>query len=411
MDDTTNRDQPAPSHISPFERIRQSEKDREFWSARDLAHVLGYTQWRNFEQAISRAIRACRNSGQESANHFAEVSKMVSIGSGAQRNVKDYQLSRYACYLIIQNADPEKEIVALVQTYFAVQTRRQEVADAEILANLNENQRRLYLRGQLADHNRDLSEAANQAGVITGLDFAIFHDHGYMGLYGGLRAQDIHRRKGLNKGQQILDHMGSTELAANLFRATQTEEKLRREQITTKDGANAAHYQVGQVVRRTIQELGGTLPEQLPTPEASIKQLEAEERKQHRQAGRKRATPQLPLSLTMTNRAKTLPTAVRQIRHHEAEHVRQPSSWLTHKRSDGRIYVGSLTCRGSVRSPRRPRASNRIDPPPGHRRSDLSIVLAEQLLKQRQETACHGGSCFNGRRAAHLMKTTGAPRL
>jgi DNA-damage-inducible protein D len=220
---------------------------------------------------------------------------MITIGKGGQRRVKDYQLSRYACYLIIQNADPEKEIVALGQTYFAVQTRRQEVADAEILEGLNENQRRLYLRGQLADHNRNLSEAANQAGVVTAQDFGIFHDHGYMGLYGGLRAQDIHHHKGLKKSQHILDHMGSTELAANLFRATQTEEKLRREQIATKDGANAAHYQVGQVVRRTIQELGGTMPEHLPTPETSIKQLEAEERKRRMQAGPDQQMPQLPL--------------------------------------------------------------------------------------------------------------------
>jgi DNA-damage-inducible protein D len=297
MDDTANNDQqsPAPSHISPFERIRQVESEREFWAARDLAEVLGYTQWRNFEQAIGRAIRACRTSGQNPDDHFAETSKMVAIGSGARRNVKDYQLSRYACYLIIQNADPDKEIVALGQTYFAVQTRRQEIADAEILEGLDEDQRRLYLRGQLADHNRQLSEAANQAGVITAQDFAIFHDHGYMGLYGGLRAQDIHRRKGLKKAQQILDHMGSTELAANLFRATQTEEKLQREQITTKDSANAAHYQVGQVVRRTIQELGGTMPEHLPTPETSIKQLEAKERKQRRQVRQGQEMPQLPL--------------------------------------------------------------------------------------------------------------------
>ena len=146
MDDAANEGQqsPAPSHISPFERIRQVEGDHEFWSARDLADVLGYTQWRNFEQAISRAIRACRTSGQAPADHFAEVSKLITIGKGGQRRVKDYQLSRYACYLIIQNADPEKEIVALGQTYFAVQTRRQEVAEAEILAGLSENQRRLY---------------------------------------------------------------------------------------------------------------------------------------------------------------------------------------------------------------------------------------------------------------------------
>jgi DNA-damage-inducible protein D len=287
--------QPAPSHISPFERIRQTAEDgSEYWSARDLAPVLDYTQWRNFEQAIERAIRACRNSGQDPADHFAEVSKMIPTGKGARRKVKDYQLSRYACYLIIQNADPEKEIVALGQTYFAVQTRRQEVSDAELLAGLNEDQRRLYLRGQLADHNRQLSEAANQAGVVTTQDFASFHDHGYMGLYGGLRAQDIHQRKNLQRGQQILDHMGATELAANLFRATQTEEKLRREQISTKDEANATHFQVGQVVRRTIQELGGTMPEHLPTPEKSIKELEAEERKRL-QKRTEPQTPQLPL--------------------------------------------------------------------------------------------------------------------
>jgi DNA-damage-inducible protein D len=215
MNDTANEDQqsPAPSHISPFERIRQVEAEREFWAARDLAEVLGYTQWRNFEQAIGRAIRACRTSGQNPDDHFAETSKMVAIGSGARRNVKDYQLSRYACYLIIQNADPDKEIVALGQTYFAVQTRKQEIADAELLEGVDEDQRRLYLRGQLADHNRQLSEAANQAGVITAQDFAIFHDHGYMGLYGGLRTQDIHRRKGLKKGQQVLDYNDQLVLA------------------------------------------------------------------------------------------------------------------------------------------------------------------------------------------------------
>src|SRR6266508_5257711 len=201
-------------------------------------------------------------------------------GKGGQRRVKDYQLSRYACYLIIQNADPEKEIVALGQTYFAVQTRRQEVADAEILEGLNENQRRLYLRGQLADHNRNLSEAANQAGVVTAQDFGIFHDHGYMGLYGGLRAQDIHDRKGLKKSQHILDHMGSTELAANLFRATQTDEKLRRDRIQGKEKANHTHYEVGQEVRETIRRLGGTLPEDLPAPQESIQQLQRKERKE-----------------------------------------------------------------------------------------------------------------------------------
>src|SRR4051794_5884265 len=176
---------------------------------------------------------------------------MVTLGSGSQRKVEDYNLSRYGCYLVIQNADPAKEIVALGQTYFAVQTRRQEEADE--LAGLTEDQKRLYLRGELANHNKQLAEAANLAGVVRGIDFAIFQDHGYMGLYGGLRSRDIHRRKGLQKSQQILDHMGSTELAANLFRATQADEKLRRDQIQGINNANRTHYEVGQEVRETIQ--------------------------------------------------------------------------------------------------------------------------------------------------------------
>lgn len=296
MSEMPNDDQSSvPSHLSPFERIREGDGEHEYWSARNLATVLDYTQWRNFNQAITRAIRACRNSGQDPADHFAEVSKMVTIGSGAGRKLKDFRLSRYACYLIIQNADPEKEIVALGQTYFAVQTRRQETADAQVLEGLTEDQRRLYLRGQLADHNRHLSAAAQQSGVVTTHDFALFHDHGYMGLYGGLRAHDIHQRKGLKPRQHILDHANAAELAANLFRSTQTEEKLRREGTQTKDGANAAHFQVGQVVRRTIQELGGTMPEDQPTPPMSMKQLEAEDRKRLHQRAKHDQSPQLPL--------------------------------------------------------------------------------------------------------------------
>lgn len=287
MVDTSNNQSPE----SPFEQLRHEENGQEYWSARDLADILGYSQWRNFDQAVKRAMRACRNSGQDVADHFAEVSKMVSLGSNAQRQVKDYQLSRYACYLTIQNSDPDKEIVALGQTYFAVQTRRQEVADEEVLAGLTEDQRRLYLRGQLADHNKQLSNTARTSGVITAQDFAIFHDAGYAGLYGGLRAQDIHQRKALTKRQQILDHMNASELAANLFRATQTEEKLRREGITEKDAANTAHYQVGSVVRRTIAELGGVMPEDQPTPDKSIKELEVEERKRLKPADQ----AQLPL--------------------------------------------------------------------------------------------------------------------
>jgi DNA-damage-inducible protein D len=265
---------------SPFERIRQESEDGiEYWSARELGEVLGYkTNYRNFKKAINRAIIACENSGQEVDDHFAQVRKMIRVGKGAQREVEDMHLSRYACYLIVQNADPGKEVVALGQTYFAVQTRRQEEADE--IADLSEEQKRLYLRGELANHNRQLAEAANLAGVVQGMDFAIFQDHGYMGLYGGLRAREIHGRKGLKKSQHILDHMGSTEMAANLFRATQTDEKLRRDRIQGKEKANHTHYEVGQEVRETIRRLGGTLPEDLPTPQESIQQLQRKERKE-----------------------------------------------------------------------------------------------------------------------------------
>ncbi len=225
-------EQASVSHMSPFEQIRKEREDGgKYWSARDLARVLDYSSWQKFSNAIRRAEIACGNSGQLVEDHFNHVVKMVELGSGAKRKIEDVHLSRYACYLIIQNADPSKEIVALGQTYFAVQTRRQEQADE--LAGLTEDQKRLYLRGDLSDHNRRLAEAAHQAGVVQSQDFALFQDHGYMGLYGGLRARDIHAKKELKKSQQILDHMGSEELAANLFRATQTEAKgSRRNKVT-----------------------------------------------------------------------------------------------------------------------------------------------------------------------------------
>ena len=213
--------------------------------------------------------------GKRSRIISLKANNMIRIGKGRKTRVADIHLSRYACYLIVQNADPAKEVVALGQTYFAVQTRRQEEADE--LADLSEEQKRLYLRGELANHNRQLAEAANLAGVVQGMDFAIFQDHGYMGLYGGLRAREIHDRKGLKKSQHILDHMGSTELAANLFRATQTDEKLRRDHIQGKEKANRTHYEVGQEVRETIRRLGGTLPEDLPTPPDSIQQIKRKE--------------------------------------------------------------------------------------------------------------------------------------
>jgi len=270
-------------HISPFEAIRrENEEGIEYWSARDLAKVLGYTQYNKFTNVIQKAEVACANSGQAIEDHFTHVSEMIETGKGAKRKFETVLLSRYACYLLIQNSDPNKPIVALGQTYFAVQTRRQEVADE--LAALSEDQLRLLRRSQMSIYNSQLAEAAKQAGVIASIDFAIFQDHGYQGLYGGLKAKDIHARKGLKKSHEILDYMGSDELAANIFRASQTKQKLEREQIKGKEKANRTHHEVGRKVRQTIQELGGTMPEDLPTPKESIQQLEKKEKKRIEQS-------------------------------------------------------------------------------------------------------------------------------
>lgn len=265
---------------SGFEDVRQEDEGgREFWYARDLAPLLDYPVWRNFVGVIDKARQACRNSGHAVEDHFDDVVKMVGIGSGAQRPVDDVKLSRYACYLIVQNGNPAKPVIAAGQTYFALQTRKQELQEQGQFARLSEDERRLLLRNELARHNKDLAAAAQQAGVITPLDYAVFQDHGYKGLYGGLGAKDIHARKSLKKSQKILDHMGSTELAANLFRATQTEDKLRREGTQGKAVANRTHLEVGRKVRQTIKELGGTMPEALPSPDKSIKELEREQQK------------------------------------------------------------------------------------------------------------------------------------
>lgn len=265
----------AGEHLSPFERIkRTNEAGMEFWSSREFAGVLGYGDYRNFEGVIEKAKMACFNSGHRIEDHFVDLTEMVAIGSGAERPIKTVILSRYACYLTIQNADPKKEIVAHGQTYFAIQTRRQELADEHI-----EENRRLLLREEMRRHNVQLADAAKGAGVVEPIDYAIFQNHGYMGLYGGLKREDIHRRKGLKKSQKVLDHMGSTELAANLFRATQAEEKLRRDEVKGKDAANRTHRAVGAKVRQTIRELGGTMPEDLPVAE-SIKKIETKQRKQ-----------------------------------------------------------------------------------------------------------------------------------
>lgn len=262
-----------------FENIRHTnEYGQEFWYARELQQALEYSQWRRFEETIERAKTSCLQSENSIEDHFANVGKMVSIGSGAQREIDDIMLSRYACYLIVMNGDPRKQIIAVGQTYFAVKTRQQELVDN--YDQLTEDQKRLAIRDEIKRHNKSLAEAAQMAGVETSLDYATFQNYGYMGLYGGLKAQDIKRRKGLKKSQDILDHMGSTELAANLFRATQTDEKLRRENVQGKDAANRTHYEVGAKVRQTIAELGGTMPEDLPTPEKSVKQLAREQEKQ-----------------------------------------------------------------------------------------------------------------------------------
>lgn len=258
-----------------FEQIKLTdENSNEYWSARDLSRVLEYSEYRHFLPVLEKAKEACRNSKQRVADHFEDVLDMIEIGKGGKRRVESLKLSRYACYLIVQNADPSKEIVAFGQTYFAVQTRLQEISQMEEYNRLStEEEKRIFLRGEMAKHNLQLASAAKDAGVLEPVDYAIFQNHGYKGLYGGLDAKGIHNKKGLKKSQQILDHMGSTELAANLFRATQTEEKLRREEIKGKAQANQTHYNVGRKVRQTIKEIGGTMPEELPAAD-SIKKIE-----------------------------------------------------------------------------------------------------------------------------------------
>jgi DNA-damage-inducible protein D len=251
------------------------DKGNEYWTARDMAKVLEYSEYRHFQPVIVKAKEASKNSGHKSEDHFEDILDMIEIGKGGQRGVENIKLSRYACYLIVQNADPSKEVVALGQTYFAVQTRLREIQQMDEYNRLStEDERRLFLRDEMAKHNTQLAAAAKNAGVTGSLDYAIFQNHGYMGLYGGLDAKGIHKRKGLKKSQQILDHMGSTELAANLFRATQTEEKLRRENIKGKQKANQTHYEVGKKVRQTIKDIGGTMPENLPVAD-SIKKVES----------------------------------------------------------------------------------------------------------------------------------------
>ncbi len=277
-----------------FEDIKHiDESGTEFWYARELAVSLEYVQWRNFAKVIDRAMLACQNSGFSITDHFVEVGKVVEMPSKPRKNnaeigfvevsktktktIVDYELTRYACYLIVQNGDPRKEVIALGQTYFAIQTRRQEVQ--EYFNRLDEDNKRLVIRGDIKQWNQMLAESAHNAGVITDEEFAIFQNAGYMGLYGGETVADIHRRKGLAPGQKILDYMNSQELIANLFRISLADEKLKKENITDTESANILHNQVGQEVRATIKRVGGTLPENQPTPQKSIDEITKEQLK------------------------------------------------------------------------------------------------------------------------------------
>jgi DNA-damage-inducible protein D len=260
--------------IVAFEEAAQlDDAGNEYWDARDLARLLDYQDYRNFLNIVAKAKKACETTGQPVADHFVDATEMVEIGSGASREIETIKLTRYACYLIAQNGDPEKQPIAFAQTYFAIQARRQEIQDDDVaqFVPLPEEEKRLILRDEIKEHNKNLASAAKGAGVVKPIDYAIFQSHGYKGLYGGLDRLGIQRKKGLKSKQHILDHMGSTELAANLFRATQTEEKLRRDNVKGKEAANRTHFDVGRQVRKAIAEIGGTMPENLPPAEDIVK--------------------------------------------------------------------------------------------------------------------------------------------
>ncbi len=259
-----------------FEDIKHiDENSIEFWFARELQLVLDYKEWRKFEGVVQRAMKACENSDINALDHFVGADKMVQIGSGAERMQKDYKLTRYACYLIAQNGDPRKEVIALAQTYFAIQTRKQEISE-KAYSLLTEDEKRFYQRNLTRKGNYSLNQTAKNAGVKN---FDKFHNSGYKGLYNGETADDIAKRKGLRYREDILDNMGSEELAANLFRITQTESKLKRDNISTEKDANKTHYNIGKNIREVIAKNGGTMPEDLPTPKKSLKQLEKENKK------------------------------------------------------------------------------------------------------------------------------------
>jgi DNA-damage-inducible protein D len=280
---------------SPFDAIRQYDKNgKEYWSARDLCKLLGYSTWQKFQSVIEQAKIACENSGQTTSDHFNLQVKLITAGKGAKKPKEDYHLTRYACYLVALNADPAKEIVAQEKTYFAVQTRRQELADERLGLPETEEERRLRLRGQIRETDAQLKAQVKKAGARNKQDYATFFDNGYQGLYGGETENDIHERKDLEPDQKILDHMGSDELSYNDFRATLTKQKLEREQPFRKEQANQAHYEMGKAVRKTIIETGAILPEHLPTPEKSIQQIERERKLEIQRFLQRKEQPQLP---------------------------------------------------------------------------------------------------------------------
>ena len=259
-----------------FEEIKHiDEYGNEYWCARELSKVLEYRDWRNFLKVLKKAKEACENSGIDVDVQLVEVNKLSKRNNNAVAIIQDFKLTRYMCYLIVQNADPSKEVIALGQTYFAIQTRRQELTEKEY-SMLTEDEKRFYQRNLTKKGNYSLNIAAKNAGVKN---FDKFHNAGYKGLYNGETARDIAKRKKLRYREDILDNMGSEELAANLFRITQTESKLKKENIKSENEANKTHYEIGKKVRKAIADIGGTMPEDLPTPDKSLKELEKENKK------------------------------------------------------------------------------------------------------------------------------------
>ena len=259
-----------------FEDIKHiDENGREYWYARELMNILQYSNWQNFEKIIDKAIISCKNSNISEFEHFTDVSKLSKRANNAEIMIRDYKLSRYACYLIAQNGDSRKKVIALAQTYFAIQTRKQELTEKEY-SMLSEDEKRFYQRDLTRKGNYSLNLAARDAGVKN---FDKFHNAGYKGLYNGETADDIAKRKGLRYREDILDNMGSTELIANLFRISQTEEKLKKDNVNTEKEACKTHNKIGKIVRKAIKEAGGTMPEDLPTPQKSLKELEKENKK------------------------------------------------------------------------------------------------------------------------------------